>query len=156
MICHKKGYLVIITLKQYMNYWICIINRENWEIVKDKNIWGVSEKHKNIISKIKIGDKMVFYITKEMIFGGIYEAVSEAYQDKSRLFESITADKIEIFPYRIRITPIKVAKEPVEIKVLISNLEFITNKKTWRSYLFGKAMRNLSKKDYAIIESNMG
>ena len=70
-----------------MNYWMCIINRENWEIVKDKNIWGVSEKHKYMVPKIKIGDKMVFYITREMIFGGIYEAVSEAYQEKKRIFE---------------------------------------------------------------------
>ena len=138
-----------------MNYWICIINRENWEIVKDKNIWGVSEKYKYMASEIKIGDKMVFYITKEMIFEGIYEAVSEVYQGKNKIFESITTDKIELFPYRIKIIPIKVAKEPVEIKALISNLEFITNKKTWYSYLFGRAMRKLSKKDYEIIESKM-
>jgi len=32
-----------------MTYWLCITNREDWEIIKKNNIWGVPEKrHKNI------------------------------------------------------------------------------------------------------------
>jgi len=32
-----------------MTYWLCITNREDWEIIKKNNIWGVTEKrHKNI------------------------------------------------------------------------------------------------------------
>lgn len=135
-----------------MNYWICIINRINWEIVKNKNIWGVSERNKYIIPRVMKGDKLVFYITQEGILAGIFEAVSEIFEDNSRLFES---DKGEMFTYRIKIAPFKISKEPIKLKSLISVLEFIINKKSWGTYFFGRAMRSLSKKDYLIIESNM-
>lgn len=134
-----------------MNSWICIVNRENWEIVKNKNIWGVSEKNKYILSRVMKGDKLVFYITQEGILAGIFEAVSVIFEDNSRLFES---DKGELFTYRIKIAPLKISK-PIKIIYLISVLEFIINKKSWGTYFFGRAMRSLSKKDYLIIESNM-
>ena len=34
------------------NYWLCILNRKNFEIVKEKNVWGVSKRHKNQFYKI--------------------------------------------------------------------------------------------------------
>ncbi len=37
-----------------MNYWLCILNSENWEIVKNKKIWGVTARHKNKISQVKL------------------------------------------------------------------------------------------------------
>ncbi len=34
-----------------MTYWLCITNEDNWKVIKDKKIWGVSERHKNTIDK---------------------------------------------------------------------------------------------------------
>lgn len=62
-------------------------NKENWEIVKNKNIWGVSERNKNKISQVAHGDIIVFYIVGEKVFAGIYEAVSVMYKNANRLFE---------------------------------------------------------------------
>lgn len=134
-----------------MNYWMCIVNRKNWEIIKDSNIWGVSERHKHLISLVKNGDKIIFYITREMVFSGIYEAISKVYLDKDRLFEPIKAYKAEVFPYRIKIRPLKIAEQPIQIKSLIPDLEFITNKEKWGGHFIGKAMRILSKKDYLLL-----
>jgi predicted RNA-binding protein len=39
-----------------MNYWLCITNEENWKVIREKNIWGVPERHKNTIAKVKFGD----------------------------------------------------------------------------------------------------
>lgn len=135
-----------------MNYWICIVNRVNWKVISDKNIWGVSEKHKNMLSNVKKGDKLVFYIIREIVFAGIYEVVSEMYKDYSKLFEPNPSDTTEAFPYRIKIAKIKIAKEPVPLKSLISDLEFITNKENWGGYFFGKAIRTLPKNDFFLLE----
>lgn len=135
--------------------WICLVNRKNWEIIKDKNVWGVSERHKNIISKIEKGDNIIFYIIGEKVFAGIYIAESKVYEDSNKLFEQITVKKIEIFPYRIKIKPIKIAGEPIKIKPLITDLEFITNKSRWQTHFFGKAMRTIPVKDYTLLNQKM-
>lgn len=138
-----------------MNYWICNVNRANWEIVKEKNIWGVSERYKNTISKVEKGDKIVFYIIREMVFAGIYESLSKAYEDSKRLFEPIQPDENETFPYRIKISPIKIVKEPIPIKSVLSELDFITNKKIWGSHFIGKAMRTIPKNDYLLLNRKL-
>jgi hypothetical protein len=38
-----------------MTYWLCITNEENWNVVREKNIWGVAERHRNTIAKVKKG-----------------------------------------------------------------------------------------------------
>ncbi len=141
-----------------MTYWLCITNSENWEVIKKENVWGVSNRHKNTISKVKPGDKLVIYGIQERInknevleprIYGIFEAVSEVYKDNKRIFKSKTG---ESFPYRIKIKPTIVCEKPLEFKPLIGKLEFIKNKKRWNTHLFGRAMRELPEKDYKLIE----
>ncbi len=136
-----------------MLYWLCITNRENWEIIKKHNIWGVSERHKNTIMRVKKGDKLIFYI-KQKIYGkkkhpsviaGIYEAISEPYRDETEIFEGGT------YPWRVKIKPVRLGE--VNFKDLIPKLSFIKNKKRWSGHLMGRAMIKIPEEDYHIIES---
>ena len=141
-----------------MTYWICITNSANWEVIKKENVWGVSDRHKNAISRVKPGDKLVIYgiqektadgeILEPRIYG-IFEAVSGVYRDGKRIFKS---KKGETFPNRIRIKPVRVPNKPLEFKPLIEKMEFIKNKKKWNTHLFGRAMREIPEKDYKTIE----
>jgi len=132
-------------------YWLCITNRENWEIIKKNNIWGVSERHKNIIIKVKKGDKLVFYVKQKVhgknkypsIIAGIYEVASEPYRDETPIFKG------EIYPWRIKIRPIKLGE--LEFKPLIPKLKFIKNKQRWGGHLIGKAMRKIPEEDYKLL-----
>lgn len=36
-----------------MRFWLCITNRANWKVIRDKNVWGVPRKHRNTIAKVK-------------------------------------------------------------------------------------------------------
>jgi len=36
-----------------------ITNEENWHVVKQKNVWGVAERHRNTIAKVNKGDTLV-------------------------------------------------------------------------------------------------
>jgi predicted RNA-binding protein len=142
-----------------MTYWICITTEENWRVIKDKNVWGVAERHKNTISRVKPGDKLIIYVKQERSkdkvveprIVAVYEAVSEVFKDTSKIFKSPPGMKNEVFPFRIRLKPIKVFSTPVDFKSLIPKLRFITNKKKWTGHLMGKAMREIPEEDYNLI-----
>jgi len=134
-------------------YWLCITNRENWEIIKKHNIWGVSERHKNMITQVKKGDKLIFYIKQKIysknkhpsVIAGIYEAISESYRDETEIFEGRT------YPWRVKIKPVRLGE--INFKDLIPKLSFIKNKKRWSGHLMGRAMIKIPEEDYRIIES---
>ena len=141
-----------------MKYWLCITTEENWKVIKEKNIWGVSQRHKNTIAKVKPGDKCLIYVmstrkNKEVIppkIVGAYEVISEVFEDRSRIFKS-PPGKSEIYPYRIKLKPIKIFEKPLDFKSLIPELKFIKSKKRWTGHIQGKAMREIPKEDYESI-----
>ncbi len=142
-----------------MAFWLCITNEENWKVVKQKNIWGVPERHRNTIARVKPGDKLLIYLKqerdkdtiKEPRIVAVYEVASEVFRDSSRIFKTPQGMGNETFPLRIELKPVKIFDKPVEFKPLISKLKFITNKKKWSGHLMGKAMREVSEEDFEII-----
>jgi predicted RNA-binding protein len=144
-----------------MAFWLCITNEENWEVIRSKNVWGVSERHRNTISKVKKGDRLLIYLKQERKEERVeetrivaeYEVSSEVFRDSSRIFKSPKGMGNETFPLRIKMTAVEIFKAPVEFKPLIPKLEFIKNKKKWTGHLMGKAMKEISEKDYRLILS---
>jgi len=142
-----------------MRFWLCITTEENWNVIKEKNVWGVQEKHRNTIENVKPGDKCLIYVmsTKkndELIPPRImaaYEVTSEVFVDRSRIFKPPVIDKNETFPLRIKLKPIKIFEKSVDFKSLIPKLKFITNKRKWTGHIQGKAMREIPEEDYNLI-----
>lgn len=143
-----------------MTYWLCITNRKNWEVIKTKNIWGVSRRHKNTIKRVKPGDRLVFYVKQERInkelkegeIVGIFEVISNPYEDSTKLFSPPTGLH-ETYPLRVKIRPVKLGN--VEFKALIPKLQFIKNKKRWSGHIMGRAMREIPEADYKLIEKSL-
>jgi len=144
-----------------MPYWLCITNEENWKVIKEKNIWGVPERHENTIRRVKPGDKILIYVKQERdkneikeprIFA-VYEAASEVFRDSSRIFKTPKGMGNETFPLRIKLKPIKIFEKPIDFKSLISKFKFIKNKQKWSGHLMGKAMREIPEEDYELIMS---
>jgi len=146
-----------------MAYWLCITTEENWRVIREKNVWGVPERHKNTIAKVKQGDKLLIYIKQERIkdvvkesrIVAIYEVTSKAFKDSRRIFKAPKGMGNETFPYRIRIKPVRIFKKPIEFKSLIPKLKFIKNKEKWSGHLMGKAMREIPEEDYNLILSQL-
>lgn len=142
-----------------MAYWIASGNRENWEIVKKHNIWGVPKRSKGLHSRVKVGDSILMYArseihTKEVfpsVIMGAY-SVTELFEDDSPLFTAPPQMGEEVFPFRFRLKPVKIFKEPIEIKPLIPDLMFVTNKTMWSGH-FRQAMREIPEEDYRKIVS---
>ena len=136
-----------------MRYWLCVTNQENWEVIKEKNIWGVEERHRNTISKVRPGDKLLIYVmgtkkeneTLPPRIVAVYEAVSETFIDSSRRFKG------KLYPLRIRLRPIAVFPKPLDFRELVPKLSFIKNKRMWVGHIRGKAMREIPKGDFETV-----
>jgi len=136
-----------------MKYWLCVTNQENWEVIREKNIWGVEERHRNSISKVRPGDKLLIYVmgtkkeneTLPPRIVAAYEAVSETFTDSNRLFKG------ELYPLRIRLRPIAVFSKPLDFRELVPKLGFIKNKRMWAGHIRGKAMREIPERDFETV-----
>jgi len=143
-----------------MTCWFASSNRDNWEIIRKNNVWGIPKRNKAIIERVKLGDFILIYVAQKKeedtilpsAVAGAFEIVSEGYEDTKRLF--ITPERMgdEVFPYRVHLKPVTIFKEPVEFKPLIPDLKFIKNKKMWTGHI-RSAMREIPEEDYRFIIS---
>lgn len=141
-----------------MTRWLAISNRTNDEIVRTKNIWGVPKRNKNIIERVKRGDTILMYVSQQKegdntlpsAITGAFEVLSDSFEDTSKIFETPVHMGKEVFPYRIRLKPVKIFDTPVEFKPLIPKLSFIKNKTMWTGHI-RQAMRIIPEEDYKLI-----
>jgi predicted RNA-binding protein len=142
-----------------MTIWIASTNRNNWEIIKKKKLWGVPKRNKNSIERSVPGDTILIFVRQENAGDTIlpsaitaaYEITSKPFEDQSEIFKKPpTMPGEEVFPYRVKLKPVKIFDEPLDFKTLIPKLEFITNKKQWTGHL-RTAMRTIPEEDYEYI-----
>lgn len=141
-----------------MARWLAISNRANWDVVRKKNVWGVPQRSKNIIARVKTGDTVLIYVGQEKMDDiilpssvvGEFTVTSETYEDHTVIFTVPPHMVKEDFPYRIKLSPVRVFDPPVEFKPLIPDLSFITNKKMWTGHI-RVAMRTIPEEDYRRI-----
>ncbi len=143
-----------------MQYWLAISNRENAEIVIKENIWGVSKRFINQISKSRPGDRILIYTRNKIIdkdttlppsIIGAFQVTSNVFEDSSKIFQPLPIQPEELFPLRIKLKPVKIFDPPVEFKPLVPKLHFIINKEKWVGHIRGQAMRIIPEEDYQVI-----
>jgi len=138
--------------------WLCISTRTNDEVTRKKQIWGVAKRFVNTIGRVKKGDTLLMYTTHEIVdrevipsaIAGIYEALSEVYEDESPVFVTPKALGNEVFPLRIKVKPVKVFAKPIAFKPLVPEMSFIKNKVMWSGSI-RTAMRVIPEEDYQRI-----
>jgi len=95
--------------------WLCISSRANDEVTRKKHIWGVAKRFINRIGRVKKGDTILMYTMQEIVdrqvipsaITGIYETISEVYEDESPVFVTQKALGNEVFPLRIKVKPVQ-------------------------------------------------
>ena len=139
--------------------WLCISTRENDEVTRKKNIWGVAKRYAAIIARVTKGDTLLMYTMQEIVdrevipsaITGMYEAVTDTYEDESPLFSHpLRSPGNEVFPLRIKLKLVKVFAEPVPFKPLVPDMSFIKNKTMWSGSI-RTAMRVIPEEDYQRI-----
>jgi len=76
-----------------VNYWICVTNEENWNVVKKRKVWGVPERSRRQIENVKPDDLLVMYVKPQRV-AGIFKAVSGSFEDLIPKLRFITNKKM--------------------------------------------------------------
>lgn len=139
-------------------YRLLLTSRENFEVDRRRNfdIEGFNERWKKTVESVKQGDKFIYYIKGSRRVAAITEAISEPfYDDKTRIW----VEKDEIWPYRFKTRPLLVLEDDewLDIKGLISQLNFITPKQKATSWAiaFHLSLKEIPQEDFELIESEM-
>ncbi len=140
-----------------MTYWIASTNRQNWNIIQKQKVWGIPKRHKTIYARVNKVDYLLIFVSQQKdgqiihpsVITGAYQ-ITDKYEDMSPLFSVPPQMRDERFPFRFKIKPVKIFKEPVEIKPLIPELGFVTNITMWYGH-FKQAMREIPEEDYQRI-----
>ena len=101
-----------MAMKEKAQAWLCILNRENFEIVKEKRVYGIPKNTRaiNSMKTFKRGDVLLFYAispTKRIL--GISEVASSMYEESK---PSLWRDRS--YPYRVRISHVNEIAVPLK------------------------------------------
>ena len=128
-------------------YYFGITDKSNWLVIKRKHVYGVTKTHTKRYNAINEGDNIVFYITKVKRIGGYIFKIIKKYKSKKELFYSGAG-----YHLRLKLNPLSVTQDKKINSKIIKNLDFIRNKNKWGTSFMGKALIEISKKDFETIK----
>lgn len=120
------------------------------------DIFGFKSTRRREVSRMRPGDKLVFYLTGIMKFGGIAEVTSEYFEDHTKVFKSKKPG--EDYPFRVRVRALVVLppEQYLDVREIAPGLEY-TKKwpaEHWRLAFQGN-LHEVPEADYKRIESLM-
>jgi len=85
-----------------MAYWIVVGSEENMRVAEARgfDIFGFKSTRRNEVSRMKPGDRLIFYLTKIMKFGGLAEITSDYFEDHEKVLKSEKKPG-EDYPWRV-------------------------------------------------------
>ena len=91
-----------------MQAWIVVGSQDNFELLRERNfdIAAFKASRRKQAAEMQPGDRLVFYLTKVVEFGGVVEVASEACEDDSDLGLRSDSKAEERFPQRVRTRPL--------------------------------------------------
>ncbi len=141
-----------------MSYWIVVGSAENFQIAIDRgfDLFGFKSTRRGMAGKMAAGDKLIFYLTGIMKFGGIATVTSESFEDHEPIFRSKKAG--EDYPFRVQTKADIVLDEAdwLDVAEWAPRLEY-TKKwapEHWRLAFQGN-LRQIPEADYLLIETEM-
>lgn len=108
--------------------------------------FGLNRKH--TLGKVRVGDKVACYVTKESKIIALGEAVSDYYIDDNKIFkeDSLFPDRFE---FQVKSLP---KDQEIDFRSMVDDLQFITNKFYWTVYL-RSGIAKITQHDWNIIEA---
>ena len=142
-----------------MQAWIAVGSAENFELLRERgfDIAAFKSSRRKQSTDMQPGDRLVFYLTKVVQFGGIAEITSEAFEDESDIgLRSESKGEDESFPYRVQTKPL-VIPEPGDYVEVREITDLLDKTRNFGPKKLGMAFRGnlhkISDADYRQIES---
>ena len=141
-----------------MSYWIVVGSPENFEIASARgfDMFGFKSTRRRESAEMKPGDKLIFYLTGVMKFGGIVNVTSEVYEDHAPVFKSEKKPG-EDYPFRVKTEPDRVLDKDqwLDVKDFAIRLEMTRRRgEHWRLAFQGNLHR-IIQEDYDLISKEV-
>lgn len=102
-----------------MQAWINVGSPENFEVLRERGFdfspWKSSRKKQT--GEIQPGDRIVYYLTGVVQFGGIVEATGTMYEDTTDVGLQSETKENEEYPFRVPTKPVLIAEPGQELEV---------------------------------------
>ena len=141
------------------NYWIVVGSEENMRIAEASgfDIFGFKSTRRNEVAKMQPGDKLIFYLTKIMKFGGLAGVTSEYFEEHTKLFKSEKKPQ-EDYPFRVNVKP-EIVLSPdqyLDVKQIAPRMQYPKKwpPEHWRLAFQGN-LHKIPQSDYKLLEREM-
>jgi predicted RNA-binding protein len=141
-----------------MSAWIVVGSPENFEIAKSRgfDMFGFKSTRRRESAEMKPGDKIIFYLTGVMKFGGIITIKSDVYEDHTPIFKSEKKPG-EDYPFRARTEPDRVLDKDqwLDVKEYATRLEMTRRRgEHWRLAFQGN-LHKIGQEDYDMLSKDV-
>jgi predicted RNA-binding protein len=125
--------------------WLLVATNENWKKCLEIKSWGVKERYKHTIQRMKVGDDFLVHLTENKT-AGICKVTREYYYDTHPIW-----DDENIYPHRIGFEPVKIPPKPIDAKE--SYDRYLKQSHGTSGGYFGNPIRYLPDSEFSIFES---
>ncbi len=142
-----------------MTHWIVVGSEENMRIAEERgwDMFGFKSTRRAEVAAMKPGNRIIFYLTKIMKFGGIAEVTSDYYEDHEKVFRSEKKPK-EDYPWRVKIKKVTALtpEQYLDVREIGPTLEYVKKwpPEHWRLAFQGN-LHQIPESDYKLIEGLM-
>ncbi len=139
-------------------HWMVVSSPENFRKTREHGytIQGLKSRHRRRVESMKVGDRLLYYITGRMGFAATVTVASPMYEDHTPIWRSARRD--EDYPWRVHIRPDIVLEEAdwVPAKEIAYRLDYVRKwpPEHW-TLAFQGHIHALPRNDFAIIEDEM-
>jgi len=137
-----------------MANWIVVGSPENFEIARERgfDMFGFKSSRRRESAEMKPGDKLIFYLTGVMKFGGVAEVKSEVFEDRTPIFRS-EKKAAEDYPFRVKTAPDRILDRDqwLDVKEFATRLEMTRRRGEYWRLAFQGNLHKISDEDYKEI-----
>ena len=139
-------------------YWMIVSSPENFRKTREHgfSIQGLKSRHRRRVESMRVGDRLLYYVTGRMGFAATVTVGSPMYEDHTPIWRSARRD--EDYPWRVHIRPDIVLDEMdwVPAKDLAYRLDYVRKwpPEHW-TLAFQGHIHALPRTDFGIVEDEI-
>ncbi len=140
------------------NYWLLVSTPENFEISRRRgfDLAAMKSRHERKARQVRSGDKVIFYLTREMAIAGIAEVKSAYFTSEEPIWHSEKPG--ETYPFRFQTTP-ELILPPGELLPVEPFVGDLTHARKWPPEHWRLAFQGnvhlLLEEDFILIERRL-
>ena len=138
-----------------LQYWMVVSSPDNFRKTREHgfSIQGLKSRHRRRVETMRVGDRVLYYVTGRMGFAATVTVASPMYEDHTPIWR--TARRDEDYPWRVHIRPDHILDESdwVPAKEIAYRLDYVRKwpPEHW-TLAFQGHIHLLNRNDFAIIE----